>query len=93
MNNDDITFVDWMPKEFDVWLKGLSKNENFEHLADEIIEFIEELKDDSICTRLENTHCHKCKKAGVRVKMEDIFNGEEIFLCEDCADKIRFLSN
>ena len=43
MNNDDVIFVDWMPKEFDVWLKELAKKEDFNKIANNIISYISKL--------------------------------------------------
>ena len=70
MNNEDVTFEDWMPKEFDVWLKDLAKKEDFKKLANNIISYISNLMNHD-----ERTYdCCYCKK--------NCGNEAEIFLKE-----------
>jgi len=88
MSEQDIEFVDWMPKEFDVFLKGLAKKENFDKLSSNIIEFIEELYDNFAIERLENSHCSKCNEVGARVECTDLFNGNSKILCENCFNEL-----
>jgi len=85
MSEQDVEFVDWMPKEFDVFLKGLAKKENFDKISSDLIEFIEELHDDFAIERMENSHCYRCKMKGVDFKLVSLKSGEERLLCEQCA--------
>jgi hypothetical protein len=43
MNNDDVIFVDWIPKKLDVWLKDLATTANFERVRKELISYIKKL--------------------------------------------------
>jgi len=84
MNNQDIEFADWMPKEFDIFLKRLAKKENFDKISSDLIEFIEELHDDFVIQRMDNSHCHMCGIKGVDFKLVNLKNGEELLLCKNC---------
>lgn len=90
MNDQDVEFVDWMPKELDVWLKQMSKRKDFMKIASNLVYYIKRLADDTIEDM--NLCCADCGRkspdCNICVNCENIETGEKKILCDECYNMI-----
>ena len=77
-----------MNKDIKAWLKNLTSQEYFQEMRDDFVEYLDELCDERFISRMENTHCSRCKCLGVRVEIRDVGNEDTKMLCRECFDKI-----
>lgn len=77
-----------MPAEVKQWLDSLANQPNFTDLKSDLQYYLDELYDEVFVTRMNTTMCSACGCLGVRVELNDVFNGNQKFICEDCFVKL-----